>query len=189
MHTLNFKKILYYLGNILIISSIAIITYIYFPFVNLYLNPPKIDPNLRAKGYYIQIPKIGAQAPIILNVNPWNPNDYLGKLEEGVAQGKGTAIPGDKGTSFLFAHSSDAPWRIARYNIVFFRLGELNKGDLIFILRNGKKLTYVVRSKKEVWPNDVSFLKNLQKTQLILQTCTPIGTDFKRLLVFADPLF
>ena len=35
---------------------------------------------------------------------------------------------------------------------------------------------------------DVSYLIETKKTQLILQTCTPIGTSLKRLLVFADPV-
>lgn len=177
----------FHLGNILIALSLTILLVIYFPFINLYLNPPKIDSRLIGKGYYIQIPKIGAQAPIILNVDPWNRNIYRPQLKKGVAQAKGTYLPGEKGTSFLFAHSSDFAWELSKYNIVFFRLGELERGDEIFILKNGKKLKYKVIGKKEVWPSEVEFLKDLSKTQLILQTCTPIGTDLKRLLVFAVP--
>lgn len=180
----NFR---FHLGNILMALALTILLVIYFPFINLYLNPPKLDPHLIGKGYYIQIPKIGALAPIILNVDPWNSQIYRPQLKKGVALAKGTYLPGEKGTSFLFAHSSDFAWELSKYNIVFFRLGELQKGDEINIFKNGKKLKYKVVSKKEVWPSEVEFLKDLSKTQLILQTCTPIGTDLKRLLVFAVP--
>lgn len=174
-------------GNILVALAVVLIFYIYSPIAAVYLFPPKIDINITKKGYFIQIPKIHAQAPIILNVDPWNETEYHQKLMQGVAQAKGTATPGDKGTSFIFAHSSGPPWDIAKYNTIFLRLGELQVGDEILIFKDGHKLIYKVSGKKEVWPNDVSFLKNLSKTQLIIQTCTPIGTDFKRLIVFALP--
>ena len=175
----------YYIGNILMFSALAILFFVYYPFIRLYLDPPKISENLPSKGYFIQIPKIGAQAPLILNVNPWDKKEYLQKLTQGVAHAKNTALPWEKGTSFLFAHSSDVPWRISRYNTVFFRLGELKKGDEIFIIKNGEKLKYKVVDKKEVWPSEVEYLTETSKDQLILQTCTPIGTDLKRLLIFA----
>lgn len=179
------NQLRYYIGNALMFGALAILFFVYYPFIRLYLDPPKIDPNPPETGIFIQIPKIGAQAPIILDVDPWNSKEYLKKLTEGVAHAKDTSLPWEEGTSFLFAHSSDVPWRISRYNTVFFRLGELNKGDEIFVIKNGEKLVYKVTDKKEVWPNEVEFLKNISKNQLILQTCTPIGTDLKRLLIFA----
>ena len=176
------------LGNFLIIGALALLLFIYYPLILVFVFPPKISANITEKGYFIQIPKIHAQAPIITNVNAFNEAEYRAKLKEGVAQAKGTALPGEKGTSFIFAHSSGPPWEIARYNTVFFRLGELQKNDEIFIFKNGVKLRYKVREKKEVWPNDVSLFKNLIRTQVVIQTCTPIGTDFKRLLIYADPI-
>lgn len=167
--------------------SLAALLFIYYPLIFVYVFPPKISANIVKPGYFIQIPKINAEAPIIIGVDPFNQAEYRAKLKEGVAQAKGTSVPGSKGTSFLFAHSSGPPWEMARYNTVFFRLGELKIGDEIFIFKDGKKLKYKVSGKKEVWPNDVSVFKDLTKTQLIIQTCTPIGTDFKRLLIFAAP--
>lgn len=182
------NHILRNLGNALVALALAALLFIYYPLFFIYVFPPKISANITYKGYFIQIPKINAQAPIITEVDPFNEASYREKLKEGVAQAKGTAIPGEKGTSFLFAHSSGPPWEIARYNTVFFRLGELNKGDVVLIFKNGKRLQYKVTGKKEVWPQDVSVFKNLSKTQLIIQTCTPIGTDFKRLLIYASPI-
>jgi len=179
------NKFRYYIGNILMFSALAILFFVYYPFIRLYLDPPKISENLPKVGYFVQIPKIGAQAPIILNVDPWSKKEYLQKLTQGVAHAENTALPWENGTSFLFAHSSDVPWRISRYNTVFFRLGELNKGDDIYVIKNGEKLVFKVIDKKEVWPSEVEYLQETSKDQLILQTCTPIGTDLKRLLIFA----
>lgn len=176
------------IGNVLIIVSILLVVSIYYPIALVYLFPPKIDSVINAKGYFIQIPKIHAQAPIVLNVNPWKQEEYDKSLKQGVALAKDTSLPGNKGTSYLFAHSSGPPWDLARFNTVFLRLGELKAGDTIIVFHNGNKLLYKVVSKKEIWPTDISFLKDLSKTQLVIQTCTPIGTDFKRLLVFATPI-
>ena len=204
MKNIKRKSIFYYLGNFLIITSVAALLFIYYPFIKIYLFPPKLQDLTLQKGYFIQIPKIKAEAPIILNVDPWNENEYRQKLKIGVAHAKTTSPPGEKGVSYLFAHSSDNPWSIGRYNTIFFRLGELNINDEILIFKDGKKYVYKVTDKKIVWPSEVEYLK--QKTsnysssdqaklgsrevnrssQLILQTCYPIGTAFQRLLIFAE---
>jgi sortase A len=103
-----------------------------------------------------------------------------------VAIAKDFAKPGEKGTSYIFAHSSDAPWRISSYNTVFFRLGELKEGDQIEVFYNNQTFKYDVSHSIEVWPNEVEAITKTNGNQLILQTCTPIGTSLKRLLVFAS---
>ncbi len=161
--------------------------YTFYPLITAYFFPPPIK-TIQASSTTqptLSIPKIGAQAPIIYQVDPWNEAAYKKALESGVAQAKGTALPGEKGTTFIFAHSSGNPWELTRYNTIFLRLGELEKGDLIVISLPEKQLTYRVIDKKTVWPQEVQYLTNTQKDQLILQTCTPIGTSLQRLLVFA----
>lgn len=181
------NRLSYHLGNFLITLSLLGFAYILYPIARIYLFPPTIQPIQAQKGIFLTIPKIHAQAPIIENVNPWNETEYSQALKKGIAHAKGTALPGKKGAIFLFAHSSGAPWDIAWYNTIFLRLGQLQKGDSIEINKNGKKYLFKVREKKEVWPNEISYLET-KKDQLILQTCTPIGTSLKRLLIFADPV-
>lgn len=187
------KSPFYYLGNFLIIASVASLLFIYYPFIRVYLFPQEIKNLENKKGYFIQIPKIKAQAPVVLNVDPWNEKEYRSKLKKGVAHAISTSLPGEKGVSYLFAHSSDDPWRVTRYNTVFFRLGELNLNDEIIIFKDGNKYIYKVFDKKIVWPSDVEYLtktinneKKLEQSILILQTCYPIGTAFQRLLIFAE---
>jgi len=175
------------IGNLLMLFAILSLLYIYYPLIFIFLDPPPLKP-IPEKGEFIKIEKIRAQAPIVEDVNPWDEKEYRAKLFKGVAQAKGTSHVGEKGTIFLFSHSSDLPWNITQYNVAFYKLGELKKGDSIELYKDSKKYMYKVREKRVVWPNEVRYLKeNLDKNQLILQTCTPIGTDLQRLLVFANP--
>ena len=159
---------------------------LFYPIASIYLFPPTISSNIPQKGTYITIPKIYAQSPVIEEVDPWNETEYSEALKKGVAQAKGTSLSGQGGTTFLFAHSSGNPFEANRYNTIFYRLGELVKGDEIVIFRNGEKLVYAVRETKVVKPDETKYLKDISRDQLILQTCTPVGTSLKRLLVFAD---
>ena len=136
-------------------------------------------------GPFISIPRISAYAPLIDDVDPWNEQEYRRALKDGVAIARGFAKPGETGTSFIFAHSSDSPWNITSYNTVFLRLGELKPGDIVELNYNGQSHKYSVSHSVEVWPNEVENLTRTFGDQLILQTCTPIGTSLKRLLVFA----
>lgn len=167
-------KMIKRLGTLLIISSLALLGFIYLPLLQAYLPQEKKT----IAGNYIEIPKINAKAEIIDNVNPWKRKEYEKALEKGVARAKGM-------DNFLFAHSSLPPWKMTRTNTPFLRLGELKNGDQIIIHQNGKDDVYQVEDKKEVWPNEVNLVLEKSKDYLILQTCTPLGTDWKRLLIFA----
>lgn len=184
------SKITYHLGNAFMLLSLAGFFLIFYPVISVYLWPPHIIPPkavAQQKEPTLTIPKIHAQAKIIEQVDPRNETEYMQALKKGVAQAKGTSLPGQPGTSFIFAHSSGAPWDMTYMNTIFLRLGELKKGDTIIIERNGITYHYKVREKKEVMPTELQYLQPNNRTQLILQTCTPIGTSLKRLLVFADP--
>ncbi len=161
---------------------------IFYPVISAYLFPKPIIKTENLKGDYITIPKIKAQAPMIWNVNPWQENIYQKVLKKGVAHAKGTSLPGEKGRSFIFAHSSGNPLDITRYNTVFLKLGELRIGDSIEIKRSNKIYNYKVTQTKIVWPNEVNYLKDTKSDGIVIQTCWPIGTAFKRLLVFAASL-
>lgn len=166
-----------FIGFIGILSPLL---FMYFP------SPTTFTAQQKKNDFIISIPKIKAIAPIVLNVDPWNEAIYKNALRRGIAHAEGTSLPGEDGTVFLFAHSSGTPWQITRYNTIFLRIGELQKGDAIFISKDKTKYIYKVSEKKEVWPNEVSYLSQSSPRTLILQTCTPIGTSLRRLLVFAE---
>lgn len=137
--------------------------------------------------FSLVIPKINARSKIIANVDTSNRAEYAQALKKGVAHAKGTVFPGMKGTIYLFAHSTDAPWNIARYNAVFYLLRELEPGDQIVVFWAGKKYLYRVSERKIVEPTETSFFGQREEELLVLQTCWPPGTTQKGLLIFAKP--
>lgn len=181
------KPISYFVGNGLMLLGAGLLLFIYYPILQVYLFPKEVGSNANSARSLIEIPKLHIAAPIIENVDPFNEKVYQEELTRGIAHAKGTSLPGKNGSIFLFAHSSDVPWRLSRYNTIFFRLGELNKRDEIIIKKDGKEYKYKVYDKKTVWPSEVKYLTDSKEDQLILQTCTPPGTAFQRLLIFAKP--
>jgi LPXTG-site transpeptidase (sortase) family protein len=146
-------------------------------------DKPLIVPNT---DFSIAIPKIAAVAPVIENVDPLNKNEYLKALKEGVAHAKGTALPGEEGNVYIFAHSTDAFYNVGKYNAVFYLLGKLVKNDEIFIYYKNQLIKYVVDQVKVVSPNDIQYMtKNTVENTLTLQTCYPPGTTIDRLIVIA----
>jgi sortase A len=136
--------------------------------------------------FSIIIPKIGANAKIIPNVNAGEKQEYLDSLQQGVAHTLGTSFPGEKGHIFLFAHSTDYFWNIGNYNAVFYLLYKLEKNDNITIVYQGKRYLYKVIGSQIVNPSQVEYVsRKSNKEFLTLQTCWPPGTTLKRLLVYA----
>lgn len=139
----------------------------------------------------VVIPKIGANAQVFPNIDPTNEEEYVNALKKGVAHAKGTVFPGMAGSIYLFAHSTDNFWDVGRYNAVFYLLKDLTIGDDVTLFFENKRYNYKVSETKIIDGNDVSYLVNAQKThkeQVVLQTCWPPGTTWKRLLVIADPV-
>ena len=140
-------------------------------------------------AFGIVIPKIGANAPVIQNVDPYNENEYQIALTKGIAHAKSSSLPENlnNGSMFLFAHSAGNFYEANRYNAIFYLLNKLEKKDPIYVFYNEKKYTYYVTDTKIVDENQVQYLTNdTPAKQLILMTCWPAGTSLKRLLVFAE---
>lgn len=137
--------------------------------------------------FSIVVPKIGANARILPNVDASREDAYLPALEEGVAHTAGTVFPGEKGHIFLFAHSTDYFWNVGSYNAVFYLLYKLEKGDKINLFYKGQRYVYQMLDKKIVNPEEVHYLtRKTTKEFLTLQTCWPPGTTLKRMLIFAS---
>jgi sortase A len=140
-------------------------------------------------AFSIMIPRLGARAKIIPNVDPTNPQEFLPLLQEGIAHAKGTVFPGMIGNTYLFAHSTDNWWHVGRYNAVFYLLKDLRVGDEIIVFFEDRRYDYVVSQSQISEATDTTLLTQTQTTseQLILQTCWPPGTTWKRLYVIAKP--
>jgi sortase A len=138
--------------------------------------------------FSIVIPKINAASSIAANVDASNEKEYLEALKEGVAHAKGTYFPGQGKQIFLFAHSTDSPINVAKYNAVFYLLRKLEVGDELVVFFADKKYEYEVEKKITISAKDTSwFTDSGEGERLILQTCDPPGTTWKRFLVIAKP--
>jgi len=141
------------------------------------------DPN-----FSIIVEKIGADAPIIPNVDPSSKKIYNAALKRGVAHALGSSFPGQPGVTYLFAHSTDTIFNVPRFNAIFYLLNELEIGDRLVLFFDSKRYDYIVRETKITEPEDVSyFTMKTEEEILVLQTCFPPGTTWKRLLVIAQP--
>jgi LPXTG-site transpeptidase (sortase) family protein len=91
---------------------------------------------------------------------------------------------------------------LKNYNAVFYLLNKLETGDEVWMDYLGKRYKYRVEGKEVISASDERYLKMLDgvptkveksdgntdagKQTLVLQTCWPPGTTWKRLLVKAE---
>jgi len=119
----------------------------------------------------IVIPKIKLDAIVV-------EGDSREQLLAGPGHLTHTAAPGESGNAVITAHRD-----------TFFRhIYELNPGDEITLLRDGRTFRYQVTGKKIVKPDDVSVLQPASDARLTLITCYPtyyIGPAPERLVVFS----
>jgi LPXTG-site transpeptidase (sortase) family protein len=201
----GYRKYVFYIGTLVFLMAIGYLVYLYWPLTRsiiVYNNNKsatttevidikrEIETKVSVEEFSIKIPKIGAFAKVETNVSPFDKKEYLPILEQDlVAHAKNTSLPGQKDrTMYLFAHSTSQGVQMVRKNSVFYLLGELMENDPIFINYNGKVYGYRVYSQKIVDANEIEYLNYQEngKEILILQTCWPLGTDWKRLLIFAE---
>ena len=195
------KRIIFYIGTGVILICISYLGYLYQPLAKSIIKY-KTTPNKEIlvenspiinNEFSILIPKISAKSNIIANVSPYNQKEYLEVLNKNeVAHSKTSSLPGLGGnnTTYIFAHSTQQSLNMVRKNSVFYLLDELVTDDLIYIKYNGNFYKYRVYDKKVISYKEAEYLnyKEENKELLILQTCWPIGTNWKRLLVFAEKI-
>lgn len=200
------NKIVFYFGNLLFIFAIISLIYLYYPLTktlityNLFKNTKSATNTLNSdivqidsNDLWIEIPKIGASSKIVTNISPFVKSEYKKVIDDNlVAHALNTSLPGSgAGTmSYLFAHSTQQGIGLVRKNSIFYLLGELQLEDKIFIRSKDKNIEYSVYKQIVVSPKEIEYLnyKEIDKEILLLQTCWPIGTDWKRLIIFASKI-
>jgi LPXTG-site transpeptidase (sortase) family protein len=140
---------------------------------------PQVAQNQESR---LKIPKIDVDAPIIWNV----PEDkIIDTLEDGLAHYEGTALPGQVGNVFITGHSSYYVWAGGSYKEIFALLNKLENGDKIYLSYKGVLFEYEVLGQKVVLPDNISVLDQTNDHTLSLMTCTPVGTNLRRLIITA----
>ncbi len=144
----------------------------------------------------IIIPRINKNVPIVqvktenLVKRDWNAleKDIQEALQGGVVHYPGTAEPGDHGNVVITGHSSYFLWDPGRFKDVFALLHQVVVGDTVIVFHNQEKYTYKVYQTEVVTPDKVDILTQGGSDMLTLITCTPVGTNLKRLIVLAKPV-
>ncbi|MBU0618810.1 sortase [Patescibacteria group bacterium] len=208
-HLLSFipwLKLIHLLGKSLIVGSFTFIILTFTPLLaNEIQYRLKPTPSPSQFGYLLQnqltppeekrfqliIPKIDINVKVFANIDPNNPQEYQQILTQGVAHAQGSGLPGESDynqTVYLFAHSTDAPYNIGRYNAVFYQLKNLEAGDEIIVWFWGKRFVYQVVKQEILSRTDTQYFQpQIEQHRLVLQTCWPPGTTLKQLVVIAQP--
>jgi LPXTG-site transpeptidase (sortase) family protein len=157
---------------------------------------PPLQLDIYPPDTRIIIPRINQNIPVVkvskenLLKKDWGAleQDIQNALKEGVVHYPGTAFFGEPGNVAITGHSSYYPWDPGRFKDVFALLHDVQMGDTIIIYSGQKKYTYQVNDIKIVLPQDVDVLKPTEDDRLTLITCTPVGTNLKRLIVTAKKI-
>jgi LPXTG-site transpeptidase (sortase) family protein len=143
----------------------------------------------------IVIPRINKNVPVVTISTEALVNRQWGRLEQqiqealrdGVVHYPGTAFPDQDGNVVVTGHSSYFPWDPGRFKDVFALLHDVRVGDSIYMYYDQEKYKYTVYETKVVLPTEVDVLTQVGENRLTLITCTPVGTNLKRLIVLASP--
>src|SRR6266568_4757812 len=181
----NFRRLLPYL---LTLAGLILICYVSLEYAWMLIEQNRLARELQSQSTLspaaatagssdlvrLVIPKIHLSAVVVEGTS-------RKALLVGPGHVANTARPGDTGNAVLAGHRD-----------TFFRhLGELLRGDPIYVERRGKVYEYQVTDTKVVEPREISVLKPFAGNQLTLITCYPvhyIGPAPKRLIVFAQSL-
>lgn len=135
------------------------------------------------------VPKISVRTKVLANIDPNKENEYDEILSNKAAHALGSSFPGEKGLIYLFGHSTNSIFNKDFFNPVFYSVKNLEAGDQIALLYKGKVYVYKVSEKMVVNADDFTAIKAGQgEEKLVLQTCWPPGTTWKRLLIIASPI-
>ncbi len=166
------------------------------PFSESQIEIPPIDIEVTPPGTRVIIPRINQNVPVVnvaddkLVKRDWAglEDDLQDALKGGVVHYPGTPWFDQSGNVVLTGHSSYYPWDPGRFKDVFALLHQLVEGDEIVVFHNQQKFKYVISKKEVVLPTEINVLGDSGDDRLTLITCTPIGTNLKRLIVTATPV-
>lgn len=157
---------------------------------------PALNLELAPIDNRIIIPRINQNIPMVrvssesLIKRDWAAleKDMQDALQDGVVHYPGTSLPGQTGNVVITGHSSYFPWDAGRFKDVFALLHDVIIGDKIVVYYKQDKYLYEVNDIRIVLPEEIDVLKQTPQDKLTLITCTPVGTNLKRLVVTAIPI-
>ncbi len=154
-------------------------------------SPVIIDPNSKVaigQEPRIIIPKIKVDVPVVYDEKSYEEEKVQEALERGVVHYGTTALPGQPGNNVILGHSSSNFFNGGKFKYVFTLLGKLEKGDTFVLHYQGKRYVYRVYNKQVVDPSDFSVIQPTAKPTTTLITCTPPGTNWRRLIIQGEQI-
>ena len=157
---------------------------------NVIVDPSSVAPV--GKETRLIIPKINVDVPIVLGLESLDNATTQVALEDGVVHYPipgANSMPGQTGNNVILGHSSNDVLAPGDYKFAFVLLERLVAGDIFYIHYDEQRFVYRITEKEVIQPNEVAKLVTPNdKPMTTLVTCTPIGTDDQRLLVFAEQI-
>jgi sortase A len=169
--------------------------------------PPKLlDPSSVSGSDYTNVtswfdqsnqsitsPQPSGVTHFLLTIGKINLNNVLvevngADLKENAIHFPGSALPGQFGNTVIFGHSTlPQLYKVQDPLSIFNPLPKVKMGDEINISYDGIAYKYVVRETLEVKPNQVEVLdQKLDRHELTIITCVPLGTYLRRFVVKAE---
>lgn len=139
------------------------------------------------KNNFIEIPKIGISAPLIIGGGV-DEKIMAENLNNGTVLYAGSSLPGENGQTVILGHSAPAGWPKIKYDWVFSEINNLDIDDKIVLNFNNKRHIYRVIGQKIIEKGqeiEVSDLSENNNT-LVLISCWPPGKNYKRIAVRAE---
>lgn len=152
------------------------------------MEPQKEEIKKVAPEPKVIIPSLAIDAPVVYGMTSIAEPDIQRSLQDGVLHFADSPKPGQPGNGIYVGHSSNAPWAPGNYKFVFAPLERLELGDTFYLNYEEIQYTYKVVSKTVVLPNDVSVLNGTSTPSATLITCTPVGTNLKRLVIRGEQI-
>lgn len=150
--------------------------------LNIEVTPP--DNRVILEKLNKNMPIIDVSEENLLNGNTEAlEKDILSALQNGIVHYPSTKVPGNFGNYVLTGHSSYYSWDEGKFKDAFAVMHNMEIGDRIIVYHNQKKYIYEIFDRKTVMPEEVSVLRQPDDQDLLTTiTCTPIGTNTKRLI-------
>lgn len=157
---------------------------------------PPLSLEVMPPDMRVVIPRINKNVPVVKVSSEALVGRDWGRLEQqiqealrdGIVHYPGTALPGQEGNIVVTGHSSYFPWDPGRFKDVFALLHDVRIGDNIYMYYEQERYEYTVYETKVVLPTQVEVLTQTGEDRLTLITCTPVGTNLRRLIVLARPV-
>jgi sortase A len=119
----------------------------------------------------LAIPRIGLDAVVVRGTRPDDLERAPGLLDD-------VALPGEAGTAAIAGHRTT-------YGAPFRHIDRLRRGDRLTVTMPYGTFRYAVEGTRIVDPGDLSVLRTVGHSRLVLSACHPLFSAARRIVVYA----